>query len=79
LGINQTMLMVLATVVIAALVGAGGLGLQTIYGLTKSLQQIGQGLGAGLSIVLLAIVLDRLTQAWGIRADAQREQSANGH
>ena len=79
LGINQTMLMVLATVVIAALVGAGGLGLQTIYGLTKSLQQIGQGLGAGLSIVLLAIVLDRLTQAWGMRADAQREQSANGH
>ena len=79
LGINQTMLMVLATVVIAALVGAGGLGLQTIYGLTKSLQQIGQGLGAGLSIVLLAIVLDRLTQAWGMRADAQREHSANGH
>jgi glycine betaine/proline transport system permease protein len=78
LGINQTMLMVLATVVIAALVGAGGLGLQTIYGLTKSLQQIGQGLGAGLSIVLLAIVLDRLTQAWGMRADAQREQSASG-
>jgi glycine betaine/proline transport system permease protein len=76
LGINQTMLMVLATVVIAGLVGAGGLGLQTIYGLTKSLQQIGQGLGAGLSIVLLAIVLDRLTQAWGMRADAQREHAA---
>lgn len=78
LGVNQTMLMVLATVVIAALVGAGGLGLQTIYGLTKSLQQIGQGLAGGLSIVLLAIVLDRLTQAWGNRADAQREQQASG-
>jgi glycine betaine/proline transport system permease protein len=78
LGINQTMLMVLATVVIAALVGSGGLGLQTIYGLTKSLQQIGQGLAGGLSIVLLAVVLDRLTQAWGNRADAQREQPATG-
>lgn len=78
LGINQTMLMVLATVVIAALVGSGGLGLQTIYGLTKSLQQIGQGLAGGLSIVLLAIVLDRLTQAWGNRADVQREQPASG-
>jgi glycine betaine/proline transport system permease protein len=77
LGVNQTMLMVLATVVIAALVGSGGLGLQTIYGLTKSLQQIGQGLAGGLSIVLLAVVLDRLTQAWGNRADAQREQPAS--
>ncbi len=74
LGVNQTMLMVLATVVIAALVGAGGLGLQVIYGLTKSLQQIGQGVAGGLSIVLLAIVLDRLTQAWGDRADPQRRR-----
>jgi len=63
LGINQTILMVLSMVVIAALIGSGGLGLETVYGLTKS--EIGRGVAGGMSIVLLAIVLDRNTQAWG--------------
>jgi glycine betaine/proline transport system permease protein len=65
LGINQTVLMVLATVIIAALIGAGALGLLSLGGFQKQQSQIGQGLAAGLSIVLLAIVLDRITQAWG--------------
>jgi ABC-type proline/glycine betaine transport system permease subunit len=65
LGINQTVLMVLATVIIAALIGGGGLGLLSLGGFQKQQQQIGQGLAAGLSIVCLAIVLDRITQAWG--------------
>ena len=63
LGINQTIIMVLSMVVIAALVGAGALGLETVYGLTKS--EIGRGVAGGLAIVLLAIVLDRITQTWG--------------
>ena len=66
LGINQTILMVLSMVIIAALIGAGALGLETVYGLTKS--EIGRGVAGGLGIVLLAIVLDRITQAWGSRA-----------
>lgn len=66
LGINQTILMVLSMVVIAALIGAGGLGLETVYGLTKS--EIGRGVAGGASIVLLAIVLDRITQSWGARS-----------
>ena len=65
LGINQTILMVLATVIIAALVGAGALGLVSYEAFTKPLQKIGSGAAGGLSIVLLAIVLDRITQAWG--------------
>ncbi len=68
LGINQTVLMVLATVIIAALVGAGALGLEAYRGFTKPLSDIGRGLAGGLSIVLLAIVLDRVTQAWGSRS-----------
>jgi glycine betaine/proline transport system permease protein len=67
LGINQTILMVLATVIIAALVGAGALGLVAYEAFTKPIQKIGQGLAGGLSIVFLAIVLDRITQAWGTR------------
>jgi glycine betaine/proline transport system permease protein len=66
LGVNQTILMVLAMVVIAALIGAGALGLETVYGLTKG--EIGRGVAGGVSIVLLAIVLDRITQSWGERS-----------
>jgi glycine betaine/proline transport system permease protein len=63
LALNQVIMMVLAMVVVAALIGAGGLGLETIYGLTK--KEIGRGMAGGLAIVLLAVVLDRVTQAWG--------------
>jgi glycine betaine/proline transport system permease protein len=65
LGINQTVLMVLATVIIAALIGGGALGLLSLGGIQKQQAQIGQAMAAGLSIVCLAIVLDRITQAWG--------------
>ena len=72
LGINQTILMVLATVIIAALVGAGALGLVAYEGFAKPIQKIGQSAAAGLSIVFLAIVLDRITQAWGRGPDQPR-------
>jgi glycine betaine/proline transport system permease protein len=74
LGINQTILMVLSMVIVSALVGAGALGLETLYGLTK--KEIGRGLAGGVSIVLLAIVLDRLTQAWGSRTAGQSQASS---
>ncbi|MFM2078060.1 MAG: hypothetical protein RJA49_1950 [Actinomycetota bacterium] len=65
LGINQTLMMVLATVIIAALVGAGGLGLVAYEATAKPNIKLGQGVAGGLAIVLLAIMLDRITQAWG--------------
>lgn len=75
LGINQTLLMVLATVIIAALVGAGALGLVSYEATTKPNVKFGQGVAGGLSIVLLAIMLDRITQAWGTRPDSERRST----
>jgi glycine betaine/proline transport system permease protein len=60
-GINQTTMMALAMVVIASMVGAGGLGLEVLRALQGL--EIGRGFQAGLSIVLLAIIIDRITHA----------------
>ncbi len=72
LGINQTMMMVLATVIIASLIGAGGLGLLAYRASAKPQIDFGLGTAGGLSIVLLAIMLDRLTQSWGTQSDSDR-------
>lgn len=72
LGINQTLLMVLATVIIAALVGAGALGLVAYEATAKPNIKLGQGVAGGVSIVLLAIMLDRITQAWGTTQEGGR-------
>ena len=64
-GINQTTMMALAMVVIASMIGAGGLGYQVLQGIGRL--EISRGLFAGLGIVALAIVFDRLTQAFGQR------------
>jgi glycine betaine/proline transport system permease protein len=61
LGINQTTIMVLAGVVVAGLVGASGLGIETVIGVARG--EFGRGLRAGVAIVLLGVVLDRVTQA----------------
>ncbi|MEZ4663438.1 MAG: ABC transporter permease subunit [Caldilineaceae bacterium] len=66
-GVNQTVMMVLAMVIIAGLVGGGALGYEAVTGLAKS--QLGRGIESGLAIVLLAVVLDRITQAWGRLGD----------
>ena len=71
LGINQVILMVLATVIIAGLIGET-LGLRAPRWVTKPANiKMGSGVAAGVSIVLLAMVLDRLTQAWGSRSDQE--------
>lgn len=60
-GLNQTIMMALSMVVIAALIGAGGLGSPVILGLNTL--DIGRAVIGGLGIVLIAIVLDRITQS----------------
>jgi len=62
-GINQTTMMALAMVVIASMIGAGGLGYQVLQGIGRL--EVSRGLFAGLGIVVLAIVFDRITQAFG--------------
>ncbi|MFN8453311.1 MAG: ABC transporter permease subunit [Anaerolineae bacterium] len=49
-------------------VGGGGGGRQTVIGLSKN--QTGRGLEAGLAIVILAIIIDRVTQAWAKKQEA---------
>ena len=68
-GINQTTMMALAMVVIASLVGAGGLGEDVLRALGR--QETGNSLIAGLSIIFIAIIIDRITQGF-----ARRQQKA---
>lgn len=65
-GVNQTVLLALSMVVIAALIGAGGLGNPVVEGIQQL--RIGIGFEGGLAIVILAIFLDRVTQAVGEKA-----------
>jgi glycine betaine/proline transport system permease protein len=60
-GINQTIMMALAMVIIAAMVGAGGLGIEVL----RSMGQLQEGNAfiAGSAIVVMAIIIDRITQS----------------
>lgn len=62
-GINQSIMMALGMVVIASMIGARGIGEDVLAGINNL--DIGKGLQAGLAIVILAIVIDRISQAFG--------------
>ncbi|MEQ8599180.1 MAG: proline/glycine betaine ABC transporter permease [Devosia sp.] len=68
-GVNQTTMMALAMVVIASMIGAGGLGYQVLQGIGRL--EVSRGLFAGLGIVALAIVFDRITQSFGKQLQAK--------
>ena len=65
-GVNQTTMMALSMVVIASMIGAGGLGYQVLQGIQRL--EVSRGLLAGLGIVFLAIIFDRIAQAYGRRS-----------
>ena len=66
-GVNQTIMMALAMVVLASMIGARGLGQEVLRGLQRG--NVGLGLEAGLGIVFLAIVMDRITAGYSRRWD----------
>ncbi|MDK2868060.1 MAG: glycine betaine/proline transport system permease protein [Clostridiales bacterium] len=69
-GVNQTIMLSLSMVVISAMIGARGLGEVVLSGVTQ--MQIGDGFEGGIAVVILAIVLDRITQAVGTRTNAKK-------
>ncbi len=63
-GVNQVIMLALSMVVIASMVGASGLGEKVYQGILQA--DIGLGFEAGLGIVIVAIILDRVSQAFGV-------------
>jgi hypothetical protein len=83
-GVNQVIMLSLSMVVIAGMVGAGGLGGEIVRAIGRI--NVGLGFEAGLSVVMIAMILDRLTSALGTscpapaprRAPRPREERADG-
>lgn len=71
-GLNQTIMLALSMVVISSMIGAEGLGITVLQGITQL--KVGEGFEGGLSVVILAMVLDRITQGFG-RKDSKKLQA----
>ena len=69
-GINQTIMMALAMVVIASMIGVAGLGLPVLQAVQN--QYLSMGMLNGLAIVALAVIFDRVSQAFGTRIQKHR-------
>ncbi len=73
-GVNQVIMLSLNMVIIASMIGAGGLGYDVLTSLRRL--DIGGGLEAGIAIVVLAVALDRVSQAYALRAARVRNFAA---
>ena len=70
-GVNQTIMMALAMVVIASMIGVKGLGVPVLRAVSN--QYLALGLMNGLAIVALAVIFDRVSQAYGKRLQKHRQ------
>ncbi|WP_371377588.1 ABC transporter permease [Sporomusa aerivorans] len=61
-GVNQTIMMAVAMIVTCSMIGAKGLGMEVLIGINRL--ELGRGFTAGIVIVIIAIIMDRLTQSW---------------
>ncbi|HUF55168.1 MAG TPA: ABC transporter permease subunit [Thermohalobaculum sp.] len=75
-GLNQVIMLSLNMVIIASMIGAGGLGYDVLASLRRL--DIGSGLEAGVAIVVMAIALDRLSQAFAVRAATEHGPRPRG-
>jgi len=75
-GVNQVIMLSLNMVIIASMIGAGGLGFEVLTSLRRL--DIGAGLEAGVAIVVLAVALDRLSQALAHRAPRAMASGSRG-
>lgn len=75
-GVNQVIMLSLNMVIIASMIGAGGLGYDVLISLRRL--DIGAGLEAGIAIVFLAIALDRFSQAMADRPDPVHQEETGG-
>jgi glycine betaine/proline transport system permease protein len=76
-GVNQVIMLALSMVVIAGMVGAGGLGNVVLDGIQRL--EIATGFEGGLAVVILAIFLDRITSSLGDRSAVARAEKASAH
>jgi glycine betaine/proline transport system permease protein len=74
-GVNQTIMMALSMVIIASMVGAGGLGNDVLASIQRL--DIGLGFESGMAVVLLAIILDRITESFGTPQTTKRSSLFN--
>lgn len=75
-GVNQVIMLSLSMVVIAGMVGAGGLGGDVVASLNRI--DVGLGFEAGLSVVILAMILDRITGGFGSSKPRRRRPQSDG-
>jgi glycine betaine/proline transport system permease protein len=74
-GINQATMMALSMVVIASMIGNRGLGQEVLLGINTL--DVGRGATAGLAIVAMAIIIDRITQSYTLRLESLRGMNSN--
>lgn len=72
-GVNQTIMLSLSMVVIASMIGAGGLGDTVLTGIQRL--NVGLGFEGGIGVVIIAILLDRITQSFGTRGSSSLMES----